>query len=241
MKQTRPLEQSTYICRFALLALILLLPAIGQAQTNYLTWTTNNGSITITGFQNNPTSLVIPATVTGLPVTVVEGFGNCFSLTSVIIPNGVNDIGQSAFYNCDALTSVSIPNSVTDIEAEAFQNCITLTSVTIPGSVTNLGYRAFFLCYDLTSVYFLGNAPGAGTDTSVFQVPQPIATAYYLAGTTGWGPTFDGLPTVMLGGSTTPQLTGVGAGSNGFGFTIKGTNTQVVVVQVSTNFASPIC
>lgn len=41
-------------------------------------------------------------------------------LTSVIIPEGVTDIGYGAFYHCDDLSEVSIPQSVTNIEPAAF-------------------------------------------------------------------------------------------------------------------------
>ena len=60
---------------------------------------------------------------------------------NVIIPEGVEIIGFSAFDNCQ-LTSVTIPNSVTSIGNYAFQNN-QLTSVTIPESVTSIGNFAF--------------------------------------------------------------------------------------------------
>jgi len=66
----------------------------------------------------------------------------------------------------------------------------------------------FGACTNLTSVTFLGNAPilyGGG-----FYVAAG-AKVYYYYGTTGWGPTYGGLPMVMLG-APAPQ---VGAGSAG--------------------------
>ncbi|MGD0413609.1 MAG: hypothetical protein ABSC18_18120, partial [Verrucomicrobiota bacterium] len=52
----------------------------------------------------------------------------------------------------------------------------------------------FSTCPDLTCVLFAGNAPG--TNSTVFS-GDTQATVYYEAGTTGWGSTFDGLPTAL--------------------------------------------
>jgi len=65
------------------------------------------------------------------------------TLTSVVIPNGVTSISDSAFYSCRSLASITIPDSVTSIEADAFAQCNGFTSITIPNSVTSIGERAF--------------------------------------------------------------------------------------------------
>lgn len=79
-------------------------------------------------------------------------FNNCYHLTSVVIPNSVTTIGQSAFSGCSGLTSVVIPNSVISIGNNAFDYCRSLTSLTIPDSVTSIGEYAFFSCGSLTSL-----------------------------------------------------------------------------------------
>lgn len=72
-------------------------------------------------------------------------------VTSIIIPDSVTRISDSAFYNCN-LTSVIINDNVTRIESAAFKGC-SLTSVTIGNGVTRIGYEAFRDCNNLTSVY----------------------------------------------------------------------------------------
>ena len=149
--------------------LLLLLPTVVQAQFAY---TTNNGTITITGYTGPGGAVTIPGTTNGLPVT---------------------SIGRTSFYDLTSLTNVTIPNNVTNIEAYAFGYCYKMTSATIGRSVTNIGDYAFSDCWSLTNVCFQGNAPNCGA--SVFY--DDSATVYYLPGTTGWGGTFAGRPAVL--------------------------------------------
>ena len=73
-------------------------------------------------------------------------------VTDFTIPEGVIQIGESAFQDCTSLKSVSIPDSVTSIGDFAFYGCTSLKSISIPDSVTDIGWRAFFGCTNLTSV-----------------------------------------------------------------------------------------
>jgi hypothetical protein len=125
------------------------------------------------------------------------GFGGC-PISSMVIPNTVINIGEYAFSYCYNLAEIALSDNLTSIQEGAFEDCTSLSSVTIPASVTSIENDAFAGTVNLTGVYFLGNAPGSGTDPySVFEG----GTVYYVAGTTGWGATYDGLPTK----SFTPQ------------------------------------
>ena len=54
---------------------------------------------------------------------------------TVVIPEGVTEIGGCAFKGCESLASVEIPSSVTVISAGAFKDCTSLTSVAFSGTV----------------------------------------------------------------------------------------------------------
>ena len=64
------------------------------------------------------------------------------------IPDGVTEIGDSAFRDCTSLTNITIPDSVTQIENYAFSGCISLTNVTIPDSVTYISDIALGYYFD---------------------------------------------------------------------------------------------
>ncbi len=66
------------------------------------------------------------------------------SVTSVVISDGVTEIGDYAFFNFDNLTSLSIADTVTNIGESAFSNCDSLKRITIPTSITSIGSNAFY-------------------------------------------------------------------------------------------------
>ena len=91
------------------------------------------------------TSAKLPTTIQSIPTGI---FQQCTSLTSFTIPDGVTEIGYSAF-DGTGLTSISIPESVTSIRSFAFANTA-LTSITTSASAIDEG--AFYNCTSLTSV-----------------------------------------------------------------------------------------
>ena len=64
-------------------------------------------------------------------------------------------------------------------------------------------------------------------------------TVYYLAGTTGWGPTFGGRPIVLWNPQAQTSDVSFGVRTNQFGFNIAWASGQVVVVDACTNLANP--
>ena len=180
-------------------------------------------------------SYVIPNSVTTIGRA---SFSYCGGLTDLTVGNSVTIIGNAAFHSCTSLTNVAIPNSVANIRDAAFSSCSNLASVTIPNSVTNIGQWAFNNCSSLTNVTSLGDAPSL-TEGDTFYNVEARARVYYYYGTTGWGSSYGGLPTVMLG-APAPQF---GAGTagvkpGGFGFTITGVVNQTIVVEASANLAT---
>jgi hypothetical protein len=185
-----------------------------------------------------PGSYTIPSSVTGIGDWA---FDYCAGLTSISIPDRVTSIGGWAFDYCTSLTSLSIPDRVSNIGGGAFYGCSSLASVTIPNSVTNIEQDAFSDCYSLTGVYFQGNAPTPVDDCRVFSGAFN-ATAYYLPGTTGWGATFDCIPTApwFLPHPLILRSPSFGVKTNLFGFVISWATNTSVVVEACINLANPV-
>ena len=88
------------------------------------------------------------------PITEISQ--SAFSTTtikSIVIPNDVVRIGQSAFFYSN-LTSISFESEskLTTIEDAAFTNCKNLKSIYLPASVTEIGDCVFGGCYSLESI-----------------------------------------------------------------------------------------
>ena len=65
----------------------------------------------------------IPETVT----TIGMAFQKCASLVQLVIPEGVETIGEEAFQNCSSLERVQLPKSLRVIGKGAFSGCPKLT------------------------------------------------------------------------------------------------------------------
>jgi hypothetical protein len=209
----------------------------------------------------NLTNALIGKSVTSIGM---DAFLSCTKLVSADIPNSVTSIGDDGFYDCTSLTKVTIPNSVTNLGADVFGNCTNLTSVLIGNSflgsfefsscssltnitigayVTSIADAAFYACHNLMGVYFLGNPPslnnnGGDPNYTYLFGGDNKTTVYYLPGTTNWGSTFAGRPTVLWNPRAQTSGGSFGVRTNRFGFPITGTSNLVIVVEACTDLAN---
>lgn len=236
-------------------------PTVAWDPVSQCTVTNINGAITILGYIGFSNSVVIPDTISGLPVVAVgdNAFYNNLVVTNVTLPAGMTRLGNFAFYGCTALNNITFPAALTNIGNYTFQQCAALhnlrlpanlkqlgvgtfsycnglTNVVIPAGVTNLEGFTFAYCPNLKQIYFQGKAPAFGE--SVFLSDNNL-TVYYLPGTTGWTATAGGRPAVLWNpqASTSDGLFGVR--SNRFGFTITGPTNVVIVTEATTNLVAP--
>lgn len=130
------------------------------------------------------TELIISGTYKGLPVIIGrEAFENCTSITSVVIENGMTEIGFGAFSGCSSLTNIEIPDSVTFIEQSAFKNCTSLKSVTLGTGITQISGDTFSNCTSLVSIDIPNNITAIYSDafsncTSLTKITIPDSVTY---------------------------------------------------------------
>ena len=105
---------------------------------------------------------------------------------TVVIPDGIEVIGRSAFYVCSivrqiiiphtvkkicacafmesGIDSIVIPDSVTDLEGEAFENCRNLVSVTLGNGISSIDSYTFRYCQSLEHLELPEGLESAGYD-----------------------------------------------------------------------------
>ncbi len=100
-------------------------------------FTTENGTITITGYSGPSGAVTIPSSIGGLPVTSIGGYafdeddGNT-SPTIIIIPDTVSILQNAAFQQAYVLATISIGSGVTNIGSQdVFLVCFALTNITV--------------------------------------------------------------------------------------------------------------
>lgn len=81
-----------------------------------------------------------------LPAGVLMGTG----LETIVLPSGLQSIGQAALAGCTSLSDVTIPEGVSTIGSFAFSGS-GITSVTLPATVTTVGEGAWAKCDSLTT------------------------------------------------------------------------------------------
>jgi hypothetical protein len=69
-------------------------------------------------------------------------------ITSLVVEEGIQNVGSNALNSFAYLTSVSLANTVTAIGSKAFSECTALPSIDIPASVTGIAADAFDFAAD---------------------------------------------------------------------------------------------
>ncbi len=190
------------------LGLLLGCPTFA-AQWGDLVYTAEVSQIIITGYTGSGGDVLIPSTISGLPVRVV---------------------GNMAFWRQNFVTSCTFPTSLVSIGQFAFQQCLSLQQVVIPASVTNLGKGVFQQCTYLTDAYFQGDPPKDGGQIFL----GTFTRVNYLPGSSGWQATYSQQSTYLWNPTTADVSFDSGAAS----CMVTGTPGIFIAFEVTTNLES---
>ena len=117
--------------------------------------------------------------------TIGEGaFAGQSKLETIYIPNQITTISEWAFLDCDGLVSIILPNSILELKDHILQGCKSLTSVNLPQSLEYIGGFAFSGCSSLESISLPSNLKkidgGAfgGTGLKSITIPKSVISLY---------------------------------------------------------------
>lgn len=154
-------------------------------------------------FNHKVKSIVIPAYVTIIKNSMFYG---CDQLTSVEIPNTVQEIQAHAFQNCKSLKNIVMKEGsrLGRIGAYAFAGCSTLETISLPSGIVAIGKGAFAECCSLRQLNFTYMRQGEEKNGSIFPTAIVKIPPYAFAGCTN-------LSTVEFGQGSMLEAVGRGA------------------------------
>lgn len=106
----------------------------------------DNKLIDYTGTEEN---VVIPQ---GIREIGASAFSNNLTIKSITMPDSVKVIGPCAFMWCTNLEEMTVPGGVEKISRLTFCNCHSLRRIDIPDTVKEIGEDAFIGCFMLLTV-----------------------------------------------------------------------------------------
>ena len=115
----------------------------------------------------------------GLENICDSAFNGCTYLESAPMPDTVTSIGASAYRNCEYLATIEFSKNVVEIKKHAFQGCTSIKTVNLPDGLITLGGHAFYSCTALESVYIPNTIEKISTDSeasgfSIISIDAPF-------------------------------------------------------------------
>ena len=123
------------------------------SDVNYLTVTGSLNSDDLYNIKSRmPNLLTIDLSDTDMTALPAETFYQRYALQKVVLPKGLNSIGNNAFYRCYDMLDVELPTALTSIGNSAFRDCDNIKNMIVPEGVTSVGEYAFADCGKLDTV-----------------------------------------------------------------------------------------
>lgn len=168
------------------LAMVLALFPVGlisvsAEQSGDYTYTVIDSKARITDYTGSGTTITVPDTLGGYPVTSIGiyAFSYCNTLTAVTLPDSVEDIKNYAFYQSTKITTVNLGAGVNMLGISVFARCTKLTQINAPAGNSSFSSSAGVL-FNKTGNTLVQYPPGK---TGAYTVPAGVtaiaANAFY--------------------------------------------------------------
>lgn len=95
------------------------------------------------------TSVILPE---GIEYIHQYGFDYCNKMTSINFPSSIKEMGQAAFNLCQSLKAVHLNPGLKTVSRSLFAGCAKLEVVTLPESIVHIDSMAFLSCSNLKGV-----------------------------------------------------------------------------------------
>lgn len=127
-------------------------------------------------YHGHDKTVVVPE---GIACIDQSAFYGCYEIEEVILPKGLMRIERSAFAECQNLRKVILPMGLDIIGDTAFENCQKLEELELPLSLQHIGRMAFAKCLSLRKIKIPKNVTRISyglfmADTNLEQVELPL-------------------------------------------------------------------
>lgn len=146
-------------------------------QLTSVTFPSSLESIGTGAFQNTGmTELNLPET-SALTEISAWAFSNCAALTEITIPGYIETIGEAAFFGCVGVESIVLEEGVVNVGKQAFQQTLALKSLTLPSTFANenpmedLAFSGSQILYRENITFPEGSNAEAYVDQMVLAIP----------------------------------------------------------------------
>ena len=131
----------------------LAIPSAAANESLYGCEELSDGTLSINTYLGNEPDITLPTVLFGHNVTHVgsNAFKRHRTLHSITMPVGYKIVGEYAFMN-SPVEIVNLPEGLTEIGGSAFRGCIALKEITIPGTVETIGGGSFKECTSLAAI-----------------------------------------------------------------------------------------
>lgn len=174
------------------------LTSIKPSGASQSTLTIKEGTVSVSPYISSGHSVYTVNFPSSMKIIGDSAFANSY-ITTLTLPENVEEIGGSAFYTCTNLTTANIPGKVKKIPYRCFYSCSKLSSMTISEGVEIIGNISFQSCSALKELILPSTIKTIETDafrncaltslTCLATTPPEFASSYQLTITTVYVPT----------------------------------------------------